>query len=292
MTHDLAIVIRSVGERTTGVCRALLAAAVPQAPVQIVSEVPFSRALACGFELAVRLDRAWTLVVDADVLVRAQAVHQLVDTARGLDDDVLVLQGLVHDKIFNLLRPAGNHLYRTALLREALAHIPAEGTTLRPESGTIDAMVARGYSFVQCDVPVGLHDYEQDLTDIAKKCFIQAHKHGPFTEAVWPQWQRLQHTDPDFAAAMLGVEAGRDFHDVVYIDSAFVTQQLEARYGAERFVRKPPLADSAYDDAAVTLLLEQAIAAPERALMQNIMFPEHRWNHVYRARTESDPCAA
>jgi hypothetical protein len=284
MNNDLSIVIRSVGERTTDASRALLEAACPGAPLTVINETPFSRAIRKGFETGIEMQRRWTLVMDADVLVRAAFIEEATAYMRELDDGVFVLQGLVFDKIFNLLRPAGNHLYSTSLLKTALDGIPEEGDSIRPESSTIDRMVELGHPFIQRDLFAGLHDYEQNYIDIAKKCFVQAHKHGVFVDEVWPQWETRKKNDPDFEAAILGVEAGKAMQDTVYIDNRFLEERIIEFHGKDRFASKPPLAEDQYDDDTVRLVLQEALSTPERAHMQAFMFPPDRWNHVYSNR--------
>ena len=284
MSNDISIVIRSVGERTTDVCRTLLEAACPGAPLTVINETPFSKAIRKGFESGIEMQRRWTLVIDADVLVRADFIEEASAFMRELNGDAFVVQGLIFDKMFNLLRPAGNHLYNTSLLEKALDCIPEEGESIRPESSTIDRMVGLGYPFIQRDLVAGLHDYEQNYIDIAKKCFVQTHKHSMFVDEVWPQWEAWKKNDPDFEAAILGVKAGKALQDTVYIDSRFLEKCIFDFHGEDRFVSKPPLAKDQYDDDTVCRVLDEALGTLERAHMQAFMFPPNRWNHVYSKR--------
>jgi hypothetical protein len=278
---DTTVVVRTVGERTTDVCTHLLRKVVSEKNVFVINEIPFSRAVRQCFEIGIEQGRKWTLVVDADVLVRAGFVAEILMFAERQQANTFVTQGLVHDKFFNLMRPAGNHLYRTKHLPLAIPLIPEEGNTLRPEATTIDRMVERGFLFFQKDFLVGLHDYEQHYVDIAKKCFVQAHKHDRFVSHVWPQWQARAEIDLDYRAAIIGAEAGRQHRKTVFIDNAFLEACISAdRYGAT-LGRKEPLDGNAYDDNAVINALRKGLKAPDADYMQEIMFPPQRWNHVY-----------
>ena len=283
---DTTAVVRTVGERTTDACVHLLRQVLPEGHVHVINEVPFSRAVRRCFEIGIEQGRKWTLVVDADVLVRAAFVAEALMFADRQQANTFVVQGLVHDKLFNLLRPAGNHLYRTKHLPLALSLIPEEGSTLRPEATTIDRMVERGFLFFQKDFVVGLHDYGQHYVDIAKKCFVQAHKHDRFVGHVWPQWQARAGQDPDFRAAIIGAEAGRQHRETVYIDNAFLEARIAADGSGAALGRKEPLAADAYDDDAVVQALRDALGAPDADHMQAIMFPPQRWNHVYGNNAE------
>ncbi len=278
---DTTAVVRTVGERTTSACVHLLRQVLPEGHVHVINEVPFSRAVRRCFETGIGQGRKWTLVVDADVLVRAAFVAEALLFADRQQANTFVVQGLVHDKFFNLLRPAGNHLYRTKHLSLALSLIPEEGSTLRPEATTIDRMVERGFLFFQKDFVAGLHDYGQHYVDIAKKCFVQAHKHDRFVGHVWPQWRAKAQQDPDFRAAIIGAEAGRQHRETVYIDNAFLEARIAADRSGAALGRKEPLPDDAYDDEAVVSALRDALGAPDADHMQAIMFPPRRWNHVY-----------
>jgi len=278
---DTTAVVRSVGERTTDVCLHLLRQILPEENVHVICEVPFSRAVRRCFEIGIEQRHKWTLVIDADVLVRAAFVAEVLLFADRQQANTFVVQGLVHDKLFNLLRPAGNHLYRTKHLPLALALIPEEGSTLRPEATTIDHMVERGFLFFQKDFVVGLHDYGQHYMDIAKKCFVQSHKHDRFVRHALPRWQAWAERDPDFRAAIIGAEAGRQHRQTVYIDNSFLEARIAADESAATLGRKEPLEADAYDDAAVVNALRDALDAPDADHMQAIMFPPQRWNHIY-----------
>lgn len=278
---DVTAVVRTVGERTTEACLHLLGQALPEANIHVISEVPFSRAVRRSFEIGIEQRRKWTFVLDADVLLRAAFLGEVLAFAERQQANTFVVQGLVYDKFFSLLRPAGNHLYRTKHLALASAMIPEEGSTLRPEAGTIDRMVERGYLFIQKQFVAGLHDYEQHYFDIAKKCFVQAHKHGQFVRQVWPLWQAKASEDPDFRAAMIGAQAGQQHQGTVFIDNAFLAQRFASGQYGNALESKPSLAANAFDDASVVQTLTAAIQTPDCEYMQGVMFPPHRWDHVY-----------
>lgn len=281
LAEILTVVIRSVGERTTAACRALLCQAVPDENIVEINAVPFVDAVHQSFQVGIARKRRWTLVVDADVLVRADFAREIVECAEAQSDDVFVVQGLVLDKMFGLLRPAGNHLYRTAMLVDALACIPAGDGGLRPESSTIDAMAARGCLFVQTPVVAGLHDFLQHPLDIVRKCFVQAHKHTRFVEKVWPFWEALARSDADFTWAMLGAKLGFAYPDAVRIDSAFLREHMADALARQGGAELPALDLRDVHEAFVQTALLAAQSDPRTAEMQPFMFPPTRWNHVY-----------
>lgn len=281
MMANTTVVVRTVGERTTDACLHLLRQIFPKENVNVISEVPFSRAVRRCFEIGIEQSRKWTLVFDADVLIRAAFVTEILLFADRQQANTFVVQGLVHDKLFNLLRPAGNHLYRTKHLPLALSLIPEEGSTLRPEATTIDHMVEKGYLFIQKEFVAGLHDYEQQHEDIAKKCFVQAHKHSHFVQQVWPQWETKAKSDSDFHAAIIGAKLGQKHQGAVFIDHAFLKEQISSEEHIDDLKSKPPLQTDAFNDAVVIQTLTTALQAPDIEYMQSLMFPPQRWNYTY-----------
>ena len=174
MTSDVLVVIRSSGERTEEACCHLLSRQVPDENIVIIHEVPFEAVVAKTFTLGSERGLRWTLAVDADVLFADEAVAKLMAIAEKADENVFEIQGQTLDKFFAGPRPAGHHLFRTSLFAKALAHVPQEGVSLRPESFVMKKMASTGYPWLQEELIVGLHDHEQYYRDIYRKSFVQA----------------------------------------------------------------------------------------------------------------------
>ncbi len=209
LVNDVSIIIREAGERTLALCRALAEAAVGSERVAIVSEVPSEKGLRRVFELGCEMDTPWILELDADVLLRGGAVQKLVHVANQLDENVFLVQGQILDKLCQGFRDAGQHLYRTSLLRTGLGFIPPEGEFFRPETLTFQRMKLAGFPFLTVThIVTGLHDHEQYLRDVWRKAFFHAAKHSFWTPYVRPMWRRLGQTESDFRAALLGLERG------------------------------------------------------------------------------------
>ncbi len=174
----------------------------------IVRDAPFSATLAESFRVGLERGLTWTFCVDADVLLFPDAVRDLRDAAGKAGDDVCEVQGLVLDKFFGDFRAAGNHFYRTAALRNALDLIPAEGTALRPEHSMLNAMMERGYPWIQTSQPLGLHGFEQYYRDVFRTCFVQAHKHDYVMHLLARFWRGMAAQDRDYEVALRGLAAG------------------------------------------------------------------------------------
>jgi hypothetical protein len=203
---DLTVIVRSVGERTETLCKQLLTDQVQESNIFIINERPFTKAIAKTYEIGIENQRKWTLCIDADVLIKEGAVNELLQKASEADENVFEIQGNVLDKFFGGPRAAGNHLYRTSLLKKAIGAIPSPNVSLRPESFTIKQMAAKGYPWIEIDLIVGIHDYEQYYKDIIRKTFIQAKKHGRFMPVLTAYWERMKNEDTDYQVALWGAK--------------------------------------------------------------------------------------
>jgi hypothetical protein len=219
--NDVTVILRESGERTAKLAYALLTQIFAESQIFRVSEVPFSAALRRSFRIGIEQQRTWTLCIDADVLVLKSGVEELVNVARLQPDHVFELQGMVFDKLFGYFRPAGNHLYRSRMLNEALSLIPSEGSSLRPEYDTLLAMHSKGFRHIQLFTSMGLHDFEQDYEAIFHKCFLQSKKHANHAAYLQQHWKMRQDDDDDFLVAMHAFELGTQHTGQVLVDRRF-----------------------------------------------------------------------
>lgn len=242
MQTNVTVIIRSVGERTESLCRQLVLQQVPEENVRIVSNTPFSATLKDSFNEGIESRLKWTLCVDADVLLCPEAIGRLVAMAEKTGDGVCEIQGLILDKFFGGSRHGGPHLYRTSLLPKALDLIPGEGTDLRPEYYTLQAMKASGHPWVRKSEVLGVHDFEQYYCDIYRKCFVQAHKHDYLAELFIRYWRRMAREDSDFKAALIGFAAGIAETGNVRIDASNFTEDIGKILNKYGLAEKPELA--------------------------------------------------
>lgn len=208
LIKDVTVIIRTVGERTEQACYDIIAQQVHQEQIFKVSEVPFSKTLKKSLELGIKEGRKWTLCIDADVLLKDEAVKDLLKVAEDQDEAVIEIQAGVLDKFFLSPRPAGNHLYRTKYLDKALVVLENTNSDIRPEHTMLLELKKYGYEWINIEMVVGVHDYEQDNVDIFRKCMIQAHKHDYHVQKLYERWRDLKNTDQDFQIALAGLADG------------------------------------------------------------------------------------
>lgn len=219
LLRQVTVVIRSVGERTEEVCRALvLEQGVPPEAVFVVRERPFSKTLRVGSEIGLEQGRKWTLFVDADLLLRPSSIEQMLRQAELQPARVCQIQGYCLDKFFGGARIGGVHLYRTYLLNHFIDSIPKEGVDIRPETRALKTMTSKGFPRVIVPNLIGLHGFEQSYKDIFRTSFVQAHKHLDLADFFIPFWREHAEWDVDYRVALAGFAAGIEHPGAVRIN--------------------------------------------------------------------------
>ena len=205
---DVAVIIRSVHERTEALCESLVAAQVPPDRIVVIHEYPFNESLRKGFEIGLDYDLPWTMYVDADVLIHPTAVSDLLAAASVADNTLFGLQGRILDKFIGGPWDGGPRLYRTSLLRLARPEIPLPGTSGRPESYIHRQMEAKRYGWIQLQTVTGLHDYEQYYSDILRKMILRANKSPGMVSCLLERSRSYLAEDMDFRVANWGLLIG------------------------------------------------------------------------------------
>lgn len=259
---DFIVILRTAGERSFDASLALLHAQVPAERVFVVDERPFERALRTTYEIGIGQGRTWTMTLDADVMFRAGAVAALILDAERMPRSYIQLEGRILDKLTGMYRQAGHRVYRTSLLSEALSHVPAPGTVIRPEYETLLKMTARGHRSRRVATVAGLHDFEQYYRDIYRKAFVHARKHRNLAPAIVERCLRHLESDRDFEVLLKGLIDGLTTSDLVTID----TRRFEGRLSDEWLTsvgleEKPPLRPGDRDAAAWQAVCEFVLNA-------------------------------
>ncbi len=242
MTRDVSVIIRRTGERTEDLCYELLCEQVPPENVVLINEYPFRRAAQRSFEIGIELGKPWTLCLDADILLRRNAVQTLLNWAQAADSNVLYVQGAIFDKVFGRRRlMAGPYFHRTSLLPKMLEYMPAEGVSLRPDTDAAMRLATLGHPHLHKDMILALHDFEQYYRDIYRKAFVHAHKHADQMPHLEPLWQRLADQDPDYEVALWGLRDGRLFEGTVLHDVRRFPRDISGLLHTKGWQEKPAL---------------------------------------------------
>jgi hypothetical protein len=271
MINDFFVIIRSVGERTEKACSALLGQLFLPEQILTIRQSPFTEMLRQSFTLAIESNLPWTLCVDADVLIDLEQLPKLIKKATEMDAQFFEMQGLILDKFFQIWKPAGNHVYRTSMLETAIRHIPDEGTSLRPETDMLMTMSKHGHPWMQCEVKVGVHDFEQYYVDIYRKCFLHGIKHRYWLTQLEELWSTNAAHDFDYTLALIAAQAGKNFQGQVMIDKSFNHSEFEQIKQSMGILEKPEFDPATNED--VSKILANA-AKLHSTRVQEIIFPQ------------------
>ncbi len=238
---NVAVVIRSVGERTTELCYQLACEQVISENIHIIKERPFSAAIKKTFEIGIELNRFWTLALDADILILPGEIKKMTIKASCLDDYFFVYQGMILDKIYCNCRVGGPHLYRTQYLDIAINAAEKTSKFIRPESSIYDIMAKDGYHFFFDAVVYGLHDFQQSYFDLYRKSFVHARKHADiiptFISGIGENW----HKDFDFKVIIGGITDGLLYNGDILLKPAFFKTRFEEFCNRSQIEEKEPL---------------------------------------------------
>lgn len=266
---DITVIIRGSGERTEQLCHTLLSDQISKNNIHLIHEVPFSKALKKSYRIGIEANRAWTLVIDADVLIRSGLISELANRATNAPSFVFAIQTEILDKFFGGNRVGGVKLYRTKLLPEALKIAPDVNN--RPEGFVIKHMHQQGYYVDITQIVCGLHDFDQYYSDIFRKGFQHGVKHAKLTELIFPYWQRQTKTDKDFELLLAGFKLAKKYQGELVLDKNGVRSEFEAFMKKSKLNEKPKL-DSELGQVYVDNLLRDFKTPPEfRAVNDEIV---------------------
>lgn len=174
---DVMVVVRSSSERTEPLCSLVLKQRFGKENVELVRQSPFEVALSACYEIGMNSDAKWMVAVDADLIVDVDKISQLILIAEQKPSNFFQFQGRIYDFLFSVLKKGGVRLYRTSLLKKAVAYVPSPNCSLRPESLVNSTMADLGYESSYLDVVTGIHDFEQYYRDLYRKAYLHGKKH-------------------------------------------------------------------------------------------------------------------
>lgn len=150
----------------------------------------------------------WTLAVDGDVIIKKNAVRDLLTLAKSLPDNFFRMEGTVLDKFFGFPRKGGAHLYRTQYFHTAYPILSTTQNTIRPESRMVKEMVKKGFHSYQGAEVYGIHDFFQYYKDIYRKTFVYASKFEGYIPYFENFWNAHKESDSDYRVALHGLQEG------------------------------------------------------------------------------------
>ena len=167
---DIAVCIRSSGERTEELCLQLIEKQIPKENISIVKDVrPFQEASALSIKKCIDKNLKYTALIDADLLILNNSLLELASIFDNLKDDYFYIDTMRLDKFFFAGRQGGIHFYRTELLKKHEEINQQLQNTDRPEARFHQLMVDNGFKIFSHKEVTSLHEFGQSYQHIFKK---------------------------------------------------------------------------------------------------------------------------
>ena len=228
---DITVIVRSVGENSEEVCVKSLENIFSKRNVFLIKNItPLSSATKKSFELALKRNKKWTLLVDADTIVDGDKIKLFISKADEIiknDPKAFVFQGLLFDKFPQCYRQSGVWLYKTENLANLLKYNSKCSSMLKPDDCMVMSFKNEGYNTYGIDCVIGIHDFFQSPRSIVKKYFIRCAKY-PDRILVWQErWNSLAKSDKDFLWAIRGVELYKKNKKKIQNNSCLIDEILK-----------------------------------------------------------------
>jgi hypothetical protein len=231
MRDDVILVIRSVGEKTEKVCYDIACDQVGEENVIIIHEKPFWKAIKKTFELGVSSNKKWTLALDADVLLKENAVDEMILNAKKYGSKLFVYQGWVTDKIFGANRSGGPHLYYNENINFGISINVNDTKELRPESFIHKEVKSKfGLKKIVDKKVFGVHDFWQSNFDYYRKCYLHGIKHAHFGGMFFQNNIKYYKQDEDYRAMLKGWIKALESNEIVEVDIDYLEKNLKCDY--------------------------------------------------------------
>lgn len=176
--EDIKVVIRSIGERTGDACYRIVRAQVAaDKQIVIIKDKPFAEAHYECIQTAIQSKSRWALFLDADILLRSDALQVMIDEAEKISIPFFMLNFPILDYGFNGYT-YGVHFYCTKHLADAIQFRDIAMASQRPENQTCKEMAKIGIPSLASNTIIGLHGYEQFYSDLYRTTFVRAVKYS------------------------------------------------------------------------------------------------------------------
>ncbi|MGV8813799.1 MAG: hypothetical protein ACOH2D_06775 [Gelidibacter sp.] len=216
INKSLAIIVRATGESTTQILFNQLTRQLTSADCLhlIDKEECFEDKLKRGFELGIQEGKDFTVFIDADILLRRDAINKIKKLVEKLEDTDLGFGLRLWDRFYEQPKFRGLHIYRTAFLEKAIPFVPAHNLQLRPESYTKQKMEEEGHAWrngISLYV-AGIHDFFQKPDDIYYKFLVRSKRSEQDLDQLKQKFR--SDRDTDFKIALQGIEDGEEMTEV------------------------------------------------------------------------------
>lgn len=297
LSKNITAVVRSVSERTESLCINLLREDLNDDSIIIVKNVaPFSKAHKSSMEEGVKSGKKYTLIIDADVLVRKNSIWNIFKLFEAQNKDVFEVHTLMLDKFFGGFRYGGIKLYRTNLIEGAINLIPED--SIRPETDMILSMKENGYHWVLFKYKACLHDFYQSYVDIFRKGYTHAAKHSERNnnnvQILLPYWKREAAHDDDFKILLQGFDFYNNNTSKIKLDFNETPRDIKTILNKLKISEKKEIDVDNYDQQQISNIMRSFTLPKEYHQVKNQLesnLPKDTRSLINRYKAHAKYCA-
>lgn len=179
MIDDVFVVVRSVGERTEDACIRIAESQLSDSSqLAIVKGIPFGEAHMESIRLALDSQAQWALFLDADIMLKDNAVETMLAEAMEIAEPFFQLNFRILDRGFGG-ESYGIHFYSTKYFEQALKYKDVALISQRPEFIVCrEIAVNEGVPSITSNTTVALHGYQQYYADLYRTTFVRSIKYS------------------------------------------------------------------------------------------------------------------
>ena len=231
--QSFTFIIRASGESTVKNLKTQLSRQISRGDKLFLldEKVPFEDKLRLGYELAIKTDKAFSVFIDGDILLRSNAVKRLRKITEKLEESDFGFGLKLWDRFYNEPKFRGLHVYNTRFLKEAVKHIPKKGEQLRPETYVKEKMSSKGYKWRNDFVffVAGLHDFYQRPQDIYYKFLVRSKRSTKDIQELKTVFKSMP-TNLEYKVALKGIEDGELMEEVMNDKYLYTYEELKLDY--------------------------------------------------------------
>lgn len=217
--ENTTVIVRSAGERTEQISAELLADFFGRENIILVRNItPLRSAAEISYEIALKKNKKWTLIVDSDVLIikdRLVNFLKYAELASRKYDDIYCVNGFMISRFLEKPFVTGINLFYTANLPKALKYLK-ESQVLKIEEYVKIKMSSQekllNYRFWYI---IGLADFFQHYRDIIRKSVVFCYKWKMMEERK-AFWAQNSAGDKEFQYALEGCRINREAESPLY----------------------------------------------------------------------------
>jgi len=198
---DFYVVIRSAGERSLPLCQRSVE--INGLDYETIKVSPFWKAVLSTFEIGIRKKRAYTIGLDADIILKKNAIKIICQNLRQ-SSNYWKYDFRLQDRFYP--RPiAGVHVYQTAILPLSLNHQPQNLKKIpKPEREFCYQLKKIGYNDICINQVIGRHGYDQYYRDIYQRFRHRAVRNPEDKRQLFDRYRYPNSNDPELLVAYLG----------------------------------------------------------------------------------------